>query len=179
MISIMCTLRDISKYTPLTYTTTRTQRIGSYMRVIEKIMIRDLVECRNALNGFKSTNQERTEVHYSTLKRQYPVYVDYDNILKKLHTIWTLPGKLDSFIETNTVDQDQAKDIQKTCRSILNNHESSDYAPLFKTSKYFSNAGNQRYPEYGLWTYNGKEYEMEAVITDVQDIMKWFIQKLS
>ena len=31
----------------------------------------------------------------------------------------------------------------------------------------------------GRGTYNAKEYEMEKVITDVQDIMKWFIQKLS
>lgn len=150
-----------------------TQHI-KHKKNFEEITKRELVEYRDALQGFKSAYQEEAQVHYSA---QHPIYVEYVNILKKLQKIWTLAGKLDSFIQTNTVDQ--AKDIQKTCISILKDRELSDYAPLFKPSKYFDNYGRQLEPKYGIWTYNGKVYQMETVITNLQDIMQWFIEKLS
>ena len=93
-----------------------------YKNKFEAKTRRELVEYKDSLQGFKSAYQEQAEAHYSA---QHPIYVEYVNILKKLQEIWTLPVKLDSFIQTNTVDQ--ATDIQRTCISILKDCELSEY----------------------------------------------------
>jgi hypothetical protein len=138
---------------------------------------RDLIECKDALQSFKSTNQTTAEEHYDTLKRQNKMDVAYDQILTKLHKIFALSEKLESFIKNPTVDQ--AREIQEDCIIILFYHDVPVYYPLFKTSKYFNNFGQPCEPEYGKWTYDGKEYQMDNMITNVQNIMSWFIITLS
>jgi hypothetical protein len=100
---------------------------------------RDLIECKDALQSFKSTNQTTAEEHYDTLKRQNKMDVAYDQILTKLHKIFALSEKLESFIKNPTVDQ--AREIQEDCIIILFYHDVPVYYPLFKTSKYFNNFG--------------------------------------
>jgi len=90
--------------------------------------------------------------------------------LEKLHAIFALPGKLDSFIKTHAPAQ--AQDIKDDCLTILNMHEQMKFYPLFKTSSYLNAKGNQIEPRYGKWTYGAKEYEMEKMINKVQTMMR-------
>jgi hypothetical protein len=132
-------------------------------------MNRKLVEYKDALEDFKSTNQARAEEYYANLKRQNPVIITYDQILEKLRKICALPQMLGSYIDTPTIDQ--ANDIYGHCMSILYMHERSEYDSLFKTYTYLDPQGFQHEPEYGKWTYKGHIYKMENMITDIQDIM--------
>jgi hypothetical protein len=109
----------------------------------------DFAEYKDALESFRSTNQAQAEAHYADLKGQNRLINTYDKILEKFHKICALPQKLASYIDTPTIDQ--TNDIIEHCRSILNDHERTDYNPLFKTSKYFDNAGFQCQPEYGRY----------------------------
>jgi hypothetical protein len=53
-------------------------------------------------------------------------------------------------------------------------HDATDYNPLFMTSKYFNNFGQEIQPEYGIWTYHGQKYEMKKMLNDIQNIMDFF-----
>jgi len=121
-----------------------------------------LVKYKDALENFKSTHQIRDTM----------IFINYQ-ISEKLYKICALPQMLDSYINTPTIDQ--AQTICNHCKSILNMHERSDYDPLFKTYTYLDPQGFQRKPKYGVWTYNEHKYEMKKIITDIQDIMEWFI----
>jgi hypothetical protein len=133
-------------------------------------MNRKLIEYKNALQDFKLTNQERAELHYTKLSAQDKAIVTYDQILEKLRGICALPQMLDLYIATPT--SEQAQKIYKHCRSILYMHERPEYDPLFKTHRYFDPQGFQHEPEYGKWTYKGKTYEMDNMITEIQRIMQ-------
>jgi hypothetical protein len=143
----------------------------------EEFQKQQLEEYKNALWDFMSINQEEANTNYSSLTRRNPGINTYEMILNKLNKICELPSMLTSFIATNTVEK--AQQINETCKSILYGHETDTYAPLFQTSKYRDNTGNELKPKYGIWTYNEKKYQMKTVITDVQAIMMFFIQKLS
>jgi tetratricopeptide (TPR) repeat protein len=147
------------------------------IETIEDTMNRQLGEYKDALEYFKSTNQARAEEHYANLKRQNPAIGTYDQILEKLRKICDLPQMLGLYMQNHT--DDQANDIYKHCRSILYMHNATHYNPLFMTSKYFNNFGQEIQPEYGTWTYNGHKYEMKKMITEIQEIMSYFITTLS
>ena len=140
------------------------------LRKTKPTMLDKLAIYKNALEYFKSTYQSQAEVHYTNLSAQDRVIVTYDQILEKLRKIWALPQMLNSFITTPTIEQ--ATDIYTHCRSILYMHEQSQYDPLFKTHTYLDPRGVQHAPEYGKWTYNGHDYEMEETIMNIQKMIQ-------
>ena len=127
-----------------------------------------------ALDGFRDYPQQKQAAErYADLKLKNPLDHVYANILKKLHEILALPAKLKSYLVTKTTEQ--ANDIEKTCVSILNDNELPLYRPLFETSKYFDNARREHEPEFGVWKYNGRTYEMLKMIKDVRDIVPYYM----
>ena len=145
-------------------------RTLKYVQEADQRRERDLIECKNALEDFKSTNEQEAEAYYTAQIKNNPQTNIYFQILEKLHAIFALPGKLDSFIKTHTPAQ--AQDIKDDCLAILKMHEQMDFYPLFKTSSYFNANGFQNELKYGKWTYGAKEYEMEKMIKKVQTMMR-------
>ena len=145
-------------------------RTLKYVQDVNQRRERDLIECKNALEGFKSTNEQEAETYYTAQIKNNPQTYEYVQILEKLHAIFALPGKLDSFIKTHTPAQ--AENIKVDCRTILRMHEKADFDPLFKTCSYSNSQGVQFKPKYGKWTYDAKEYEMEKMIKEVQVMMR-------
>ena len=153
------------------------RQVKHLQKKAEKARNSALVEYKNALYDFKSTHEKQALAEYNDLKRNFPSHDEYVQILEKLQEIFALPDMLDSYIKTPTVKI--AQDITDSCTTILRMHEQKHYDPLFKTHKYLDLQGREKQPKYGKWTYKAKEYELEKVITNVKNIMKWFIQKLS
>ena len=100
-----------------------------------------LVECKDALESFRTTHQAPAEAYYAALIAKYPgnFIPEYANSLAKLRAICALPEKLGSYIERPSVGG--AEDIQATCRSILSSHSLKDYDELFQVCAYFDLRG--------------------------------------
>ena len=126
-----------------------------------------LVECKIALESFRTTHQAPAEAYYAALIAKNPSWCPaYDRSLAKLKDIWALPEKLGSYIERPSVEG--AADIHATCRSILYEHSRKDYDELFQLCAYFDLRGYQHEPMYGKWTCDGKEYKLLETIQRVQ-----------
>ncbi len=126
-----------------------------------------LIECKNALESFRTTHQAPAEAYYAALISATPSWRrSYEEPLAKLHAICALPEKLGSYIARPSVAG--VTDIQDTCKSILKEYSRQQYDELFQVCAYFDLRGYQQQPAYGKWKYNGKEYKLIETIQRVQ-----------